>query len=237
MNIDLLYVTHNRLEFTKASVATLLENTDWSKIRLVRAHDDGSTDGTEEFMAHVRWPVPREVRSFRVGGPVAALNVFVKEAWPDIVIKIDSDVLLPPGWLNEALAVMDRHPEVDLLGIECTNDNPEMVCATRGAEPARHIGGIGLFRTRAFRRHGFPVADGRQGFTQWQHRWGDILKAWISPPLPVALLDHLPMEPWRSLSESYIEKGWQRRGWGEGDSQYYGQKSEKLWEWWAGVTA
>jgi len=237
--IDLLYCSHNRLEFTKASVETLLANTDWSLVRCLRWHDDGSRDGTKEFMDSVRWPVQSERNIEYSGGPVASMNLMLRDRMRyDRLIdfaKIDSDVLLPPHKLNECLAVMDHHPEVDLLGIECTNDNPEMVCTTRKAEPARHIGGIGIFRARVFQYHGLPVADGRMGFTQFQTARPEILKAWLDPCIPVALLDHLPMEPWRSLSEEYVAKKWQRRGWGEGEAQYYGMKSAGLWDWWAGV--
>ena len=238
--IDLLFVSHNRLRFTQASVECLLQNTQWDKVRLIRIHDDSSSDGTAEFLSSVEWPVPREFRWRPIGGPVAAMNKFIRESQDEgspILAKIDNDVLLPKGWLGDCYRVMNQQPEVDLLGIECTNDFPEPAPFFRQYQRASHIGGIGLFRRRVFEKFGLPVAEGRQGFTQFQTRHEQIVSGWLSPSLPVALLDHLPMEPWRSLSEEYIAKGWQRRGWGEGDVQYYSQKSVALWEWWSGAKA
>ena len=41
------------------------------------------------------------------------------------------------------------------------------------------------------------------GFTEWQWANKGMVKAFMDPPLPVFLLDHLPFEPWRSLSQRY----------------------------------
>src|SRR6185312_2132339 len=115
--IDLLYITHNRLRFTQESVKCLLGNTQWDRIRLVRVHDDSSTDGTQEFMASVEWPVPREWRWKPIGGPVAAMNALLSDSAGEgspIIAKIDNDVLLPKGWLGDCCRVMNQQPELDL---------------------------------------------------------------------------------------------------------------------------
>lgn len=232
--IDIVIPAFNRLEFTKAMVECLIQNTDWSRVRLVRIHDDGSSDGTDEYLSSLSWPVPREFRFRQVGGPVAVLNAYLRDHWadgPPVFAKVDTDTLMPKGWLGDCLRVINQQPELDLLGFECTNDFPEPAPYFRKYERAPHIGGIGLMRRRPFERHGLPNADGRQGFTQWQEKY-DVRCGWLTPSLPVVLLDHLPMDPWRSLSEEYIAKGWQRRGWGElPEQQYYAQKSFRLWEW------
>jgi len=55
-----------------------------------------------------------------------------------------------------------------------------------------------------------------------------MVKAFIDPPLPVFLLDHLPFEPWRSLSRKYEQEGIQRNvGW-----EYDAVKHRALWDWW-----
>ena len=51
-------------------------------------------------------------------------------------------------------------------------------------------------------------------------------KAWLSPPMACFELDRLPMDPWRSLAESYCEKGWSRP-WGP-----YPEDATHLWGWW-----
>lgn len=228
--IDILFLAHNRLEFTIASAEALIANTDWSQVRLVRVHDDGSTDGTREYLESLEWPADREFRFKRLGGPVAIMSAYMTDHPGQDFAKIDNDVLVPPGWLGECLDVMDAHPELQLLGIECGNDFPVPAPHKRGYEPAIHIGGIGLMRGNVFKRLGHPKADGRFGFTEWQHAHNSVVKGWINPPLPVALLDHLPFQPWRALSERYIRQGWQRKAWG-----YYEERSHRLWDWWKGA--
>ena len=95
---------------------------------------------------------------------------------------------------------------------------------------AKHIGGKGIIRKRAFERAGcLPYGHGRggyQGFSQWQWKHLMVQKAWITPDLCCFGLDQLPFEPWRSLTAQYVEAGWQRR-WDEyhpGDTTY--------WQWW-----
>ena len=96
--------------------------------------------------------------------------------------------------------------------------------------PVSHIGGIGVFRRSAFERFGRPVPnsqDGRYGFTEWQWQNPAMVKAFIDPPLPVFLLDHLPFEPWVSLSAKYEGEGVQRNvGW-----RYDEVKHAALWSW------
>lgn len=165
------------------------------------------------------------------------------EATPEFIAKIDNDCIVSPGWLPACLDLMRRFPNVDLLGIEpWTPDQtlfPRDMRSPKQPEEQNwflnprivsHIGGIGLFRRSAFERFGRPTpntADGRFGFTefQWQHK--AMVKAFIDPPLPVFLLDHLPFEPWRSLSRRYEQEGIQRNvGW-----EYDVVRHRALWGW------
>ena len=226
---DLLYLAFNRLEFTRKSFSTMLANTDWSQIDRLIIYDDGSTDGTREYLkeqlAHT--PVKAALYQSQALGPVGIMNTYlqlgnVRGEGDGLFIKIDNDVMLPPGWLPECLEVM-RDPSIDLLGIEA------MLSIGPGPRASRetlYIGGIGLMRHRAFRCC-LPFAQGRMGFTAWQDEHKQVKKAWLDPALPVCLLNLVPFDPWRSLSLEYIQKGWQR------DWPSFLPKTEtKFWEWW-----
>ena len=224
--IDLLYFAHNRLEFTKASIQALMANTDWSQVGRVLVYDDASIDGTREYLESVHFPTETEFRPGVYGSPVAVMADYLLDTPQSrdcTFAKIDNDTMLPPGWLPECLKVMRENPHVDLLGIE-----PFRAiipgCTQRRADPATHIGGIGLMRNRAFRT--LPRPRGRLGFTEWQEMavWAE--KAWLNPALPVFLLDHMPMDPWFSLSVEYIAKGWARR-W-----EPYPENLAMMWAWW-----
>src|SRR5689334_18595513 len=120
MTIDLLFLAKNRLEYTRQALHALLANTNWGLVRTVGIYDYDSTDGTLELIAETHFPV----NSWRVfnhgyGSPAAVMNSYVRHHLPaDVFAKIDNDTIVPPGWLDQCAAVMEAHPELDLLGIE-----------------------------------------------------------------------------------------------------------------------
>lgn len=226
--IDLLFVAYKRLEFAKAAFENLVANTNWSKVRTLYIYIDGNTNEPSELRAWLMAqnpPVNVRVRAAEYGGPVAIMNDYLRGHDAPIFGKIDDDTMVPAGWLDTCLEVMDKHPVVDLLGIEAFYQVVPEKCE-RGYVAAKHIGGIGLMRTSAFEKEK-PKARGRFGFTEFQHEHPEIIKGWLNPSLPVFLLDRLPIEPWFSLSKQYEAKGWQRP-W-----PHYSEDTHKhLWEWW-----
>jgi glycosyltransferase involved in cell wall biosynthesis len=224
--IDILYLAFNRLEYTRQTTAAMLANTEWREVRSIHVYDDGSTDGTKEYLRSVKWPVLSELHSERSGGPVAVMSKFLQRETPmDIFAKIDNDTMLPPDWLTECLKVMQSCPDLGLLGIEAFCQ----VAAGRAKRSfvgVRHIGGIGLMRQRCFRTLPRPNGEmGRFGFTRWQHENAGVVKGWINPSLPVFLLDKCGFEPWAGLAQKYISAGWQRP-W-----PLYTDEDKALWEW------
>ena len=206
--VDILYCAWERPEFTKLSHQALLDNTDMTRVGRFVCYDDFD-------------------RKF--GSPVAIMRDFLSTPGAPIIAKVDNDLIVCPGWLDEGLRLMAEHPEVSLLGIEPhVSHDPGDGSQPSDIQYCGHIGGIGFMRREAFRLLGGPQVNGqRHGFTEWQWNTPSQLKAWIHPPLPVFLLDHLPMEPYRTLSREYEAKGWQRPSWGE-----YPPEASKLWEWW-----
>lgn len=222
---EIFYLAHNRRAFTEATLAALFENTQWGEVSALVLYDDGSTDGATDVLHQVsrRSPVPAFVKEVKLGGPVACMNDFITTRRPALFAKIDSDTMVPPGWLGDCLSVMERHPWLDLLGIEAMRA-VEPAPVSRQIIEAEYIGGIGLMRGRAF-QYSLPRPDGRMGFTAWQSQHPTARKGWLNPALPVFLLDRMPLEPWASLSREYVANGWQRP-W-----EAYTQAMSKQWEW------
>jgi glycosyltransferase involved in cell wall biosynthesis len=233
MTLDVIFLAWNRLAFTREAFAALYAGTNWTDVRRLVIYDDGSTDGTAELLdefaedlgLHCGGLVIETVRT-KLRSPVAVMNDYLRRNPAELFAKIDSDTVVPPGWLIECLNVLRRQPEVDLLGIEAIYPS-DMAAAVRNASPTGHIGGIGLMRTAVFDVYGLPQAAGRLGFSDWQVKHPDVRKAWLNPALPVILLDRLPFEPWASLSRQYEAAGWQRP-W-----KRYTEADRKLWEWWS----
>ena len=245
--IDLLYVAWNRLEMTEASFQSVLDNTDWDIVRTLIVHDDGSKDGTAQYLSRAYKDAPvkhAEFDTVRLGGPVAAMNAYLARGGrAEFFAKVDNDFVMPKGWLPTLYAVLSNSPDLDIIGTEPfvgLNTEPEvgvgviggfdLVNGTEheyavGYTVASHIGGKGLIRTDCF--NGRPMhADGRQGFTQWQHKNEEVHKAWITPDIKSFGLDQLPLEPWATLTERYVKQGWQR-AWPK-----YAEESHEYWDWW-----
>jgi hypothetical protein len=232
--IDIIYLAHNRLEFTRTTLPNLIANTNWNSVDRFIVYDDASSDGTTEYL--LNYEAPRfQVKTGEWGSPVAVMNDYLVNEGPNhsTFAKIDNDTMVPSGWLESCLYVMDADPGLDLLGIEAFRPVQPGIIA-RSYDPAQFIGGIGLMRVSAFREAEYlPRPNGRQGFTQWQERHGRVRKGWLNPALPVFLLDWLPREPWLSLTAEYVEQGWSR-DWHNIFPEVcpYPEDRNDLWSWW-----
>jgi hypothetical protein len=237
MQLEILYLAWNRLEFTKMSFHTLLFNTDWRRVSRLVVYDDGSEDPTAEYLkeAGKRVPVPAfEFRQVNFNAPGATMNDYLALTEADLFVKLDNDICVPKKWLPAVLGVAYQYPEYDLIGMEAghTSAPPRHHRVAYGLKPVRHIGGVGLMRVETFRtRMPVPASLGRtsrsfnrDGFTLWQYRHNPKA-AWITPDLAVIQLDKIPEEPWLSLSKEYQRRGWQRR-W-----PLYDEAGRAWWSW------
>jgi glycosyltransferase involved in cell wall biosynthesis len=222
VTVDVVYCAWNRLAFTELTFDLLVENTDWARVERLIVYDDGSTDGTAEWLENelaelVLGGHPAGAscvfRQTRTGSPPALMNRYLAGSSADAFVKIDNDIAVPPGWLGTLLDVAEAYPMFDLIGIEAGRmgypgqDGARPVDSYR-VEEASHIGGVGFMRTRAFAGRSIPER-GRFGFTEWQKRYAPA-RGWIFPDLLVPQIDRVPIEPWQTLSRRYVEAGWQR---------------------------
>jgi hypothetical protein len=224
MTVDFLYLAWEREAFTQECLRELYSNTDWSNVSKVYIYTDAGR--VLDHASVARFPNV-EIVTAKFGSPVAIMNDFLDRSDADIFVKLDNDVVCPPGWLGEGLRLLEENPFVDLLGIEPHLRPPAE--APHGIQITGYIGGVGFMRRKIFSNSRPSIIGARFGFTEWQLEHVEFVKAWIDPPLKVFLLDHLPFEPWHSLSAEYRKEGWQRNPaeWGE-----YGPEWSSLWEWW-----
>ena len=211
--VDLLYLTCNRLAFTQETFNTLIVNTDWDQIQNLFIIDDGSVDGTLEWLEANSHRVPAQVCRIRThfGSPVAAMVHFIESANAPLLAKIDNDTMVPPGWLRQSLDVLDRHPELDMLGIEAMYPHIDDIALPRNYTPAKFISGLGFYRKAVFSRSRPRAYAKYFGLEEWQMAQGRrLIRGWITPALPVFLLDRAPLHPWIEWSNEYNQRGWQR---------------------------
>ncbi len=241
--IDLLFLTFNRLEYTRESWACLLENTNWKMVSRLIIYDDTSTDGTLSFVQEQiiakDWSHKPQVllRIKLLRNPVKVMQDYMAgtDIAAKIFAKIDSDTVVPPLWLDQCHEVMEKYPQLSLLGIEPPMSRRRFQDTTKEEMrdgplryvPCDSIGGIGLMRRTCFGTAPMNANGTYGGFTEWQVVNGrNLVRGWMAPSLKVFLLDRMPIEPWSTLSKTYIANGWQRP-WDN-----YTMNKEFLWDWW-----
>jgi GT2 family glycosyltransferase len=226
--VSLMFLACNRLEFTQESFKALLANTDWPLVSELHVYDDQSSDGTREWLDRrlADVPCPARLTAVAFGSPVDAMAHFIDNAGAPMLAKVDNDAMMPPGWLQQSLAVFQRHPELDLLGIEAMYPHDGRPEVPRSYMSAPFISGLGVYRAHAFRMSRPAAYQKWFGLEEWQeaHGPGELVRGWITPALEVFLLDRCPFEPWASLTEWYIARDWMRR-WPKYD------ESCSLWQW------
>lgn len=259
MKHELLFLAHNRREFTAASIAALTANTDWSQVdRLIKYVDvdaEGRDDGTQNLVVEWRPPGPIEyTRIGQHGGPVNVMLKYLEEFGCDAewFAKIDNDVIAPPGWWGAGAQVMAEYPILDLLGIEppasrtpapCAghrrvaapeNDGSAMIEETYrfGAPGYAHcdaIGGIGFMRSRAFANYGALSQHSTYG------GFTDWQLRWRDHIvkgwiMPPLKLFLLDRLPLEPWASLSAE--YIRRGWQRPWTNYSPADAEALWSWW-----
>ena len=114
MKIHLVFITYNRLEYTKLSIASVLADPD-EKFSLT-IWDNGSTDGTAEYLKN-------EVSDERITdivlskeniGQTAAINEIWSKSKADLLGKLDNDCVMTPGWTK---TLAQAHKDIDNLGV------------------------------------------------------------------------------------------------------------------------
>jgi glycosyltransferase involved in cell wall biosynthesis len=121
VTVDVVFFTWNRLAFTMLAYQTLMANTDWGRVRRLIVIDDGSTDGTLEWLRKNLDPpagVTVDLWELRGAGPVGNMVRYLQRGPADVFAKIDNDIAVPPGWLERMLDVLADHASLELLGME-----------------------------------------------------------------------------------------------------------------------
>lgn len=146
-SISIILPTHNRPELLAEALASIREQTvaDWEVIIV----DDASTppvplEQHDSRIRVVRHPVSR--------GGAAAKNTGIHEASADILAFLDDDDLYAPGYIENALGLLNRHPELDVVFMGVT------WFGSAGANGQRNYD-LAMKKTLQ-EAHGDPVEDG-----------------------------------------------------------------------------
>jgi GT2 family glycosyltransferase len=117
--VSVVVATHQRQELL-GLLLDALEAQDGVTLRdmEVVVVDDGSRDGTWEYLQERRTSAPFPLRAIRrstAGGPATARNEGWRSAGGDLILFTDDDCRPAPDWVRTVLDVFDSDPGVDLV--------------------------------------------------------------------------------------------------------------------------
>jgi len=144
MTIHLVFITYNRLDYTKLALASVLaEPTEEFSLTI---WDNASTDGTVEYLRN-------EVNDSRIVdivfskenvGQTAAVNEIWGKSKADLLGKLDNDCLMTPGWTRK---LTQAHLDIPNLGVvACWHFPPEDFDYERAKHKIQTFGKHRIFR-------------------------------------------------------------------------------------------
>ncbi|HUW19293.1 MAG TPA: glycosyltransferase [Sedimentisphaerales bacterium] len=190
--IHLVFVTFNRLDYTKLALASVLA--DPAEQFSLTIWDNASTDGTVEYLRN-------EVNDQRVDdivfseknmGHTAAINEVWGKSKADLLGKLDNDCLVTPGWTR---TLAQAHYDIPNLGvIACWHFFPEDFDYEQARHKIQTFGKHRIFRhpwtcgtgllvkRRTFERFG-PIQSRGRGTTQYwlQMARAGYINGWYYP--------------------------------------------------------
>lgn len=154
MNIAIVLVTHNRLEYTRKAVARLLEDPD-EEFDLY-LWDNASTDGTPEYIKDSIKDsrIVEVVLSKQNVGQTGAMNYVWSKTRAELIGKVDNDCLVTPGWMR---TFTQAHMDIEKLGaVACWHYQHDEF----DEDAARKMGKIQSFRNHEIFRHPWVCGSG-----------------------------------------------------------------------------
>jgi len=113
MTIDLVFITYNRLEYSKLALASVLA--DPTEEFSLTIWDNGSTDDTREYLESVDDPrIKEKIFSKENIGQTAAVNEIWSKSKAELLGKLDNDCIVTPGWSR---TLSQAHKDIPNLGV------------------------------------------------------------------------------------------------------------------------
>jgi glycosyltransferase involved in cell wall biosynthesis len=212
MKIDLIFIAHNRLDYTKLALASVLADP-LEEFRLT-IWDNGSTDGTREYLSSVNDPrIVEKVFSEENLGLRGAVNYLFSKSSADLVGIVPNDLLVTPGWTRPLAQAHADVPEFGLLG--CWHLGKEFFDESRARHKIQRYGhhqilrhpwtggAGGLVKLKAVRECGLLESDGTPGY--WRRM---AMKGYVNGYyFPLVYVEHMDY-PW---SEHFaFESDWEQ---------------------------
>jgi glycosyltransferase involved in cell wall biosynthesis len=159
VSVSVVIAAYNAARWLPATLASILAQ-DHRPLEVL-VIDDGSPDDTQAVVASIADPRVRYARLPHSGGPSGPRNAGIRQATGEHLFIFDSDDLMRPGKIRDAVALLQAEPRVGLVFTDFVRIDEH------GTElPGRFLDGYGHFRALPKRRvgDGMFVIEGRTAY-------------------------------------------------------------------------
>ncbi|MCB0207978.1 MAG: glycosyltransferase [Anaerolineae bacterium] len=113
---SIIIVTYNNLKLTQLCLESIIRNTTYPRYEIIIV-DNHSTDGTRNYLRYLtrRFTHVSVILNSENRGFAAANNQGLKQAAGERLVLLNSDTVVPKGWLVSLLAHL-RDPQIGLVG-------------------------------------------------------------------------------------------------------------------------
>lgn len=191
--IPVLMITYNRLAYTKRALEALFNSKDVD----IYIIDNGSKDGTQEWLLSQPWAVSwHTIFNSENEGIAGAMNKFLQlTKMHGVVGKVDNDTIVPVNWISKLLPALDHCDMVQAKHHIIPATNPDgwdgftKNMKKEGSLYFNHfIGGSGILFKRSVVDHIPTTKWELGGWRQFQREHPDLIKAFCED-VEIKLLD------------------------------------------------
>ena len=136
--VSVIVLCYNNLELTKACLASVERHSHWPRLELVVV-DNASSDGTPEYLRQFAQSRPwvKLVLNEKNLGFAAGNNVGLAAATGEILIMLNNDTEVTPGWIHGLRRHFERDARLGLVGPVTDNIGNEAKIDANYGEPSR----------------------------------------------------------------------------------------------------
>lgn len=118
IDVSVVIVSYNTCDVTVQAVGSVLEHAGSARVEVIVV-DNASSDGSVEALRAAH-PKARVIDSGHNGGYGWGNNIGIAAARGRYVLVLNPDALMHEGTLENAVAYMDAHPQIGILGAKVT---------------------------------------------------------------------------------------------------------------------